>query len=47
MQHLLPRIPRLVAVAYTIVPALSALSWVGEERAVDPIDMTIGVELLP
>ena len=46
MQHMLLKTPRLVAVAYTIVPSLSALSR-ENERVVDPIDMTIGVELLP
>jgi len=45
MQYLLIKTPRLVAIAYTMVPALSALSSEGER--VDPIDMTIGVELLP
>ncbi len=46
MQHLLIKTPQLIAIAYTIVPSLSANSSEGE-RAVDPIDMTIGVELLP
>jgi len=46
MQYLLLKTPRLVAIAYTIAPSLSALSWEGE-RVVDPIDITIGVELLP